>query len=311
MTVVTLVAVPPADDVPVGALVHVMIPAFGDDAYLRAAIESVLAQDSDLWLLTISDDGPTDPVLAQWITDLGDDRVTYLHNPVRLGINRNFQRCLELARGAWVVLVGADDRLHPRYVRVVSAAAAAHPDVAWIQPSVRVIGPDGSAVVTRADQVKARLMPKPSPDGVTVLAGEELARSLLVGNWMYFPAVAFRRDVVLAYGFQVGRDIVLDLDLYLRMLVDGASAAYLDEVAVDYRRHAASLSSTEAVSGVRFAEERAFFDEAAAALDHIGWHRAARAARLHVTSRLYAVLCLPRARSAGAVGSLLRHAAGH
>ena len=44
--------------------------------------------------------------------------------------------------------------------------------------------------------------------------------------------------------------------------------------------------------------------------DHIGWHRAARAARLHITSRLYAVLCLPRSRSAGAVGSLLRHAAG-
>lgn len=301
---------PSADDGVGSPLVHVMVPAYGDNPYLRETVASVLAQDTDSWLLTLIDDGPEDPGLVQWIADLGDERVSYLHNPVRLGINRNFQRCLELAEAPYAVLVGADDRLHPGYVRVVTAAAAAHPEVAWIQPSVRVIGSDGAAVVTRADQVKARLMPKPSPGGVTVLAGEELARSLLVGNWMYFPAVAFRRDVALAHGFRVGRDIVLDLDLYLRMLVDGASAAYLDEVAFDYRRHAASLSSTEAVNGVRFAEERAFFDEAADTLERIGWHRAARAARLHVTSRLYAVLCLPRARSAGAVGSLLRHAVG-
>jgi len=292
------------------AIVHVMIPAFGDDAYLREAVASVLAQDSDRWLLTLLDDGPADPVVAQWIADFGDDRITYQHNPDRLGINRNFQRCLDLAQAPWVVLVGADDRLHASYVSVVSSAAAEHPDVAWIQPSVRVVGPDGAPVVTRADQVKARLMPKPSPSGVTVMAGEELVRSLLVGNWMYFPAVAFRRDLVVAYGFREGRDIVLDLDLYLRMLVDGASAAYLDTVAFDYRRHAASLSSTEAVSGTRFAEEREFFDDAAATLDRIGWHRAARAARLHITSRLYAVLCLPRAGSAGVVGSLLRHAVG-
>lgn len=298
-----------SSDVVASALVHVMIPAYGDNDYLREAVASVLAQDSDHWLLTLVDDGPVDPGVAQWIASLADSRVTYLHNPERLGINRNFQRCLDLAEAPWVVLVGADDRLHPAYVRAVSAAAKDHPEVAWIQPSVRVVGSDGAPVVTRADQVKARLMPKPSPGGVTVLAGEELARSLLVGNWMYFPAVAFRRDVVVAYGFQVGRDIVLDLDLYLRMLVDGASAAYLDEVAFDYRRHAASLSSTEAVSGVRFAEERAFFDEAAATLDRIGWHRAARAARLHITSRLYALLCLPQARSAEVVGSLLRHAA--
>lgn len=291
-------------------MVHLTVPAYGDDAYLREAVASVLAQDSDAWLLTVLDDGPADDALAAWFAALGDPRVEYRHNPVRLGINRNFQQCLEVARAPWVTLVGADDRLLPGYVSAVSGMARQRPDLAWIQPSVRVVDDAGRPVSTRADAVKARLMPPASAEGFTVLGGEDLTRSLLVGNWMYFPAVAFNREAVLPHGFREGRDIVLDVDLYLRLLVEGAQAAYLDDVQFEYRRHGASLSSTQALTGARFAEERAFFHEAAATLDRIGWHRAARAARWHVTSRLYAVLCLPRARSADAVGSLLRHAVG-
>jgi hypothetical protein len=128
---------------------------------------------------------------------------------------------------------------------------------------------------------------------------------------MYFPAVSFRREPLQEHGFRPGYDVVQDLDLYLRLLLDGASLLLLDEVAFSYRRHAASVSSTEAVTGQRFAEERAFYAATARRLEERGWLRAARAADRHVASRLHAASRLPGAllaRDPDQVKALTRHA---
>ena len=205
--------------------------------------------------------------------------------------------------------MGADDRMLPNYVGVVGRAAAAHPDVSWIQPHVRVIDGTGAPTTTLADRVKARIAPDLTT-GHDVLGGEALATSLLNGVWMYFPAVAFRSEAVLAHGFRQGYDVVLDLDLYLRMLLDGATATYPSDVAFEYRRHAASVSSSELLTGARFAEDRAFFSEVRATLARHGWKRAARAAALRPTSRLHALASLPRVRDVAAARALVRHAFG-
>lgn len=288
------------------AALAVMLPCYGDSPHLREAVASVLASDSDDWTLTLLDDGPVDEALASWAAGLGP-RVTYRHNPVRLGINRNFQQCLDLADAPLVSVLGADDVVEPAYVGALVAAAEADPESAFFHPEVTVIDADGRAVTGPADRVKARMTP-PAP---ALLSGEPLAVSLLRGNWMYFPSVVFRTDVVRRYGFVEGIDIVLDLDLYLRMLRGGERLALVPGRLFRYRRHEASLSSSERFSGGRFAEESAYFSALAADLDATGWSDAARAARLHLTSRLHALLLVPTAVRAGrrdVVPGLLRHA---
>lgn len=293
---------------PAPPLVHVTIPAYGDDALLREAIASVLGQEHPGWRLTISDDGPPAPGLEEWVAALGDPRVGYGRNPARLGLNRNFQHCVEAAQAPYVVVMGADDRMLPSYVGDVTDAAASYPDAAWIQPAVRVIDARGRPVRTLADRVKARLAPRVHPGQAVVLGGEQLMASLLRGNWMYFPAVAFRTDVVRRYGFRPGYDVVLDLDLYLRMLVDGATGVYLGSESFEYRRHDASLSSREAVSGERFEEEGALFAEARRSAAEHGWPLASRAARVRLTSRLHALARVPEVRDLRTAGALARYA---
>jgi glycosyltransferase involved in cell wall biosynthesis len=263
----------------------VMLPAFGDGPLLREAVASVLAQSGQGWHLTVVDDGPADPVLTQWCADQGDDRVTYLHNSVNLGINRNFQRCLDLSTRDLVVLLGADDRLLPGYVAAVTAAGEAFPLAAMVQPGVRVVDDAGDPARPLGDRVKSLLAMRVR--GRRLVGGEELAASLLRGNWLYFPAVAFRREWVQRYGFREGYDVVQDLDLYLRMLFDGAQLVLVEEVCFEYRRHAASLSSTQAGTGGRFREEVTFFEEVRHEAGRRGWRRAARAADAHLTSRLH------------------------
>lgn len=277
-----------------GAALAVMLPCYGDSPHLREAVASVLASHSDEWTLTLLDDGPVDERLATWAGGLGP-RVTYRHNPVRLGINRNFQQCLDLADAPLVCLLGADDVMEPSYVGAMVAAAQDDPTVAFLQPEVTVIDTDGKAVVGPADRVKALM----TPAAPARLGGEQLAVSLLRGNWMYFPSVVFRTDVARRHGFAEGLDIVLDLDLYLRMLRDGEQLGLVPGRLFRYRRHEASLSSSERFSGGRFAEETAYFHELADALDASGWPAAARAARWHLTSRLHAALLVPTALRAG------------
>lgn len=277
-----------------------MLPAYGDGPLLREAVTSVMAQTDPSWRLTVVDDGVDlgqGDELARWLTALGDDRVRYLVNERRLGINRNFQRCATEATGDLVVILGADDRLQPHYVAAVLEAARHEPTAAWIHPAVQVIDERGRPVLPPADRIKRLTAPRVS--GRRLMGGEALAASLLRGNWMYFPSVAFRRPELQRHGFRAGHDIVLDLDLYLRILLDGGQALLLEQVCADYRRHSGSLSSAQASDGVRFREESDYFLLMREAMRAAGWPKAARAAAAHWTSRLHALLRAAAALAAG------------
>jgi GT2 family glycosyltransferase len=279
-------------------VLDVTIPAYGDGPLLREAVTSVLAQSDPGWRLTVLDDGVEEGRsggLTSWLESHGDPRVRYLPNSVRLGINRNFQRCLEEASAGWVLLLGSDDRLLPDLVARVRTLVTRHPEALWIHTGARIIDDAGEPALPLVDKVKRATMLK----GDRVTGGEELATSLLHGNWMYFPSCAFRREAVSAHGFREGYDIVLDLDLYLRMLLAGGEVVLLADPGIEYRRHAASLSSSGAVDGSRFAEEVAYFAETAREAERAGWSRAARAARWHWTSRAHGVAKLPGLLRAG------------
>ena len=266
---------------------------------LRETVGSVLTHTDTDWRLTVVDDAASleDGSLATWLHDLDDPRVRYLANGRRLGINRNFQRCADESRADWVIVLGADDRLLPDCLARVRRVAADFAEASWIHSGATVISADGRPSMPMAGRVKRRSTPKVR--GQRLMAGEELAVSLLRGNFMYFPSCAFRRDVLLHHGFRPGYDIVLDLDLYLRILLSGGSCVLLEQPGTEYRRHAASLSSTGADDGTRFAEERDYFREMATAITRAGWPRAASAARRHWTSRMHAAAKVPAMIAAG------------
>ncbi len=294
--------------------VDVMLPHYGRLDLVQATVRSVLAQDDPNWRLTVVDDtGETaDGALAQWCADLGDERVRYRLNPRNLGINRNFQQCVDLVEQDLAVLVGNDDLMLPGYIGTVRRAHAAHPDVAIVQPGVEVVGADGEPASSLVDLGK-RWVYAPRVTEATVLAGQELATSLLRGNWLYFPSICWRSEPLRRIGFREGVDVVQDLALVLDLVLDGESLLVEPTTCFRYRRHDASVSSAHAADGRRFAEERAFFLETADRMVARGWPRAARAARRHLSSRINALTRLPAAARHGGLGgvrTLARHAFG-
>lgn len=291
------------------ATLDIMLPYYGDPALMRDAVRSVLAQTDPDWRLTVVDDG-TEPGVPEWFAGLRDPRVRYFRNPHNLGVTGNFRRCTELVDHEYTTMMGSDDLMRPSYVATVKAARSAVPGAAMYQPGVRVVDAQGRPVRTLVDTVKKRLY-SAAPAQRARLRGEDLAVSLLRGNWLYFPAMCWRSDTLKEVGFREDLTVVQDLALTVELLIRGEDLVTDPVVCFDYRRHRASESSAQAYSGSRFDETRRLLLELAADLDAIGWHRAARTARLHLSTRLHALTLVPGALRRGrpaAARSLAAHA---
>ncbi|MDR1388056.1 MAG: glycosyltransferase [Propionibacteriaceae bacterium] len=294
-----------------GVTIDVMIPFWGDPELLFEAIGSVRAQTDPNWRLTVVDDCYPESV-AQRMAELGDDRLRYVRNERNVGITNNFRRCIESASADIVVLMGCDDLMLPNYVATVRAAAQACPRASLIQPGVEVIDQSGATAVSLRDLVKARLV-RPRSDRPLLLTGQRAAASLLRGNWLYWPSLAFRRRDLAGVDFRDSFPVIQDLAFVMDLILAGGSLLYVPTVCFRYRRHAASASSSAAIDGSRFEGERRYLALAERLTRAKGWRRAAGRARWRLLSRLDALTIVPGAiasRQWAGLALLLRHVVG-
>lgn len=291
--------------------IDIMMPFYGDVGHFKAAVHSVQNQDDPSWRLVVIDDRYPDPEPRRFIENLADERIHYVLNPTNLGVSGNFQRSIDLADSEFVVIMGCDDVMLPGYISRMRALTIEHPRASYFQCGVAIIDDHGVHAMPLADRVKARF--RPSLQTPIEISGENLATSLLRGNWTYFPSLCWRRSTLQEHGFRRDFQTVLDLALQLSIISSGGVLVLDDEVTFEYRRHRASASSWSGSGSSRFAEEATLFAEAADRMRSLGWHRAARTARAHWSSRLNAITQLPSAVRAGdmdGVRALLRHIAG-
>lgn len=274
------------------ALIDIVIPYWGDPSLLRAAVDSVLSQTDDAWRLTVIDDCYPDVEAASFLADIADERVSYIRNHTNIGITANFRKSVALATAPFVTIMGFDDLLLPDYVKTISRVATECPEVDMIQPGVTVIDGAGRATLPLVDRVKGWLSPRGK--NVSVLGGEALAASLLRGNWLYWPSLAFRTQTIRKYDFRDDLAVIQDLPLLIDIAFDGGTLAFDPTPSFVYRRHQSSASQVALYDGRRFDDERRYYRDATAQARSAGWTRAARSARTRPMSRLHAIADLPR-----------------
>lgn len=290
----------------------ILIPYWGDPGYMKETVNSVLAQTSDDWLLTVVDDAYPDLEIQNFITGIGDPRVKYIRKEVNRGITENYRTCVSLATQELMVILGCDDVLLPNYVETILAAHNRFPGAAIIQPGVQVIDEHSNVVKTFVDLVKQRVV-RPQGNGPQLVSGEYIAANLMHGDWLYWPALAFRTDRMKAVDFRDGFPIIQDLALIMDMIYAGDQLLIEPIVCFSYRRHSESASSSKLIDGSRFVGERDYFALAATQAKELGWNKAERAAKLRLTSRAHALALVPKAllaRDAKAAKTLTRHAFG-
>lgn len=276
--------------------IDVMLPYYGDVAMMKAAVDSILRQEDRDFRLTIVDDGYPDESLPAYFDGLvaADERVRYFRNEKNLGANGNYRKCLDLIDHEYTVIMGADDIMLPNYIATIRKGfATAAVDI--VQPGVEVIDEHGVVYKPLGDKVKDFLRARTvGESSEAILSGEPIAKSLITGDWLYFPSVAWRSSAIKGHSFRQQYDVVQDLALAMDIIMGGGKMLVSSTVCFQYRRHRESDSSIRALDGRRFAEERAFFDECVRDFRRLNWNDAAQAARLHISSRLHALTLAPK-----------------
>lgn len=115
-------------------LVSCIIIFLNGEAYIREAIESVLAQNYAEWELVLVDDGTTDgaTAIAQKFAAENPGRIVYTEHPCHenRGMSASRNAGIRLARGKYIAFLDADDIWLPdRLTRHVDVMEP-HPDVA-------------------------------------------------------------------------------------------------------------------------------------------------------------------------------------
>ena len=275
----------------------IALPFYGDVEFMKQTVHSILDQSDPNWRLVVVDDGYPDDSIPGWFESLDDDRIEYQRNAQNLGANGNFQKCLALLSAEYCLVMGADDLLEENFVERINSVISQNPGIAMVHPGVKVIDENNFELSTRSDQAKRNI--RESHGTSRILAGELLAKSLMKGNWMYFPSIVWRTEDIQKIGFREGFNVCQDLGLAMDLIMQGGQMVLIEDQIFRYRRHTASDSSVKAINGERFIDEKSFFQVMAKDLKRIGWKRASRAANLHLTSRLHAGSLIPSSISRG------------
>src|SRR5438105_4541179 len=93
-------------------LVTVITVTYNSAAYVRDAIESVLAQTYDNIEYIIGDDYSTDNTW-QIIREYKDERIRAYRNEKNLGEYPNRNKAISLATGKYLIFIDGDDILYP------------------------------------------------------------------------------------------------------------------------------------------------------------------------------------------------------
>jgi glycosyltransferase involved in cell wall biosynthesis len=257
---------------------EVVVAAYGPSPYLRETMDSILANVAPEVRVTVLDDCSPDAAVRS-VTDAFGTRVGYHRNERNLGTSGAFNEAMRISRSPYTVLVGPDDLLLPDAGEAYERAIGLRTGAAAIHPGVRVIDGAGAAAMPLPDRVKDILRP-----AAGIHRGQELAVRLLLGNWTYNPAIAWRTDLVDTLPFDESLLTAMDLDRLLRMAEAGEALLLSDAPALAYRRHAGAVSSVN--RGLqRLGEELDIHARACAAYRDLGWRTASLAAHAAPTAR--------------------------
>lgn len=112
-------------------LISVVMPTYNTpEVYLRACIDSVLAQVYPHWELCIADDHSPDERVREVLREYAarDVRIRVVYRAENGHISRASNSALELAQGEFVALLDHDDALPPHALYFMALAMNQHPD---------------------------------------------------------------------------------------------------------------------------------------------------------------------------------------
>jgi len=222
----------------------IVVPVYNTDPrWLRACIESVVAQVYPHWELCLADDAsPREDTQATLAAYAGDPRIKQVRLARNGGIAAASQAALDLATGDWIVLLDHDDTLPPEALAEVALAIAG-------DPSIDAIYTDEDKLDEHGERCDAYFKPDWSPE------------HLLSTNYLCHLSVLRASLVREVGGFRPGFDGSQDYDLWLRVSERTQRIHHIPKILYHWRKLPESVASAQsAKTWATEAGERALAD---------------------------------------------------
>lgn len=213
-------------------LVSVIIPAYRAAPSIAATLDSVLAQTfQDYEVIVVNDGSPDTAELEQALAPYRD-RITYLRQENQ-GPSGARNTGILAARGRYLATLDADDMWMPEHLAAQLAVLEADPSVDVVYADARIIG-----YAPEAGRTVMELCPS---------TGEVTFERLVTCECTVHLCVSVcRREALLRAGlFDAAFRRAEDIDLWLRIVLQGGRIACQRRVLGYYHRHAGSLSTDE------------------------------------------------------------------
>ena len=179
--------------------IAVLMPAYGQSAYITEAIESLQRQTLTDWELAIVDDGSPDDVADVVAPFLSDERIRFYHTPNR-GVSAARNYAASMTTAPYIVALDADDVIAPDYLKRCFVELESNPELKVAYSDWKFFG-------------AAHATPKLCYNGY---------RDLLLSNSIFCSAMVRRLDFERFGGFDermlIGYE---DWEFWIRLLAPG------------------------------------------------------------------------------------------
>ncbi len=209
-------------------VISLLMPTYNsNDAWLREAIDSVIAQFYPHWELCIADDASTDPSVRALLEDYctRDARIKVAYRDSNGHISAATNSALALASGEYVSLIDHDDRIAPHALAELAARIAD-------DPALDLVYSDEDKLDARGQRCDPFFKPDWSPD---YLESCNYTAHLAI----YRRAVAERIG-----GFRTAFDGAQDYDFILRFTEQTQAIGHVAEVLYHWRAIPGSTASS-------------------------------------------------------------------
>ncbi|MBD8490038.1 glycosyltransferase [Echinicola sp. CAU 1574] len=212
----------------------ICIPAY-KSKFLKECIESILDQTVKDFELIILNDCSPQPI-EEVVTHFDDPRIQYHKNQSNVGalnLVDNWNKCLSLAKGEYIVIMGDDDLLEPDYLEEFSRMISQYPDLNVYHCRSQIIDDNGDT----------RLLTPALPPFENVYDSIwhrlEQLRSNYISDYLYKTESLKKQGGFFHLPLAWGSD---DITAFIASAENGI--AHSNKPVFKYRSHGLSISST-------------------------------------------------------------------
>jgi glycosyltransferase involved in cell wall biosynthesis len=219
--------------VPDRPAVTVALPTCNGEKTLAATIGSILSQSDVVFELLLCDDASEDGTI-DLARSLSGDRLRVVRNPSRLGLARNWNRCVALSTTPFVAIVHQDDLIAPDHLASHLAWLTEKPRLGMTVSEARPIDEAGRPIPP-SRIATSRLEPRDR----SFEPGEFVSR-LAASNPVICSAVVLRREAHQRLGgFNPAWRYAVDWEFWLRLAREWG-VGWIARPTVEFRWHAGS-----------------------------------------------------------------------